>query len=135
MSKQSSASLSVVPVAPLGRIDAPDGLSKDESALWQKVVDSKPAEWFGEDSAPLLVEYVRCKSECDTLHLRVEAALAEGEPKAIKDAMQLRDMSARRLLSIGTKLRLTQQSRYTPSSAATASKGSSAPRKPWAVQR
>ena len=135
MSKPSTASLSVVPVQPLGRLQPPEGLSDSERALWQRVVDSKPADWFGEDSAPLLVEYVRCKSECDELHAQVEAALAGGEAKEIKDAMQLRDMSARRLLSIGTKMRLTQQSRYTSSAAATANKAASGPRKPWAVSR
>jgi hypothetical protein len=130
MSKQSGASLSVVPVQPLARVSAPDGLSREEAELWRQVVDSKPADWFGEDSAPLLVEYVRAKVSCDVLHAQVQAALAGGDPKEIKDAMQLRDMESRRLLSIGTKLRLTQQSRYTPKAAATADRGSNG-RKPW----
>lgn len=132
MSKPSSASLSVVPVQPLARVSAPDGLSKEEAQLWRQVVDSKPADWFGEDSAPLLMEYVRAKVSCDVLHAQVQAALAGGEAKEIKDAMQLRDMESRRLLSIGTKLRLTQQSRYTPKAASTADRGAGG-RKPWQV--
>lgn len=132
MSKPSSASLSVVPVQPIGRVSVPDGLSAEEAQLWTHVVDSKPADWFGEDSAPLLVEYVRAKVSCDVLHAQVQAALAGGEAKEIKDAMQLRDMESRRLLSIGTKLRLTQQSRYTPKAASTADRGAGG-RKPWQV--
>ena len=132
MSRKSGASLSVVPVQPIGRVEAPDGLSESEATLWRQVVDSKPAEWFGEDSSPLLLEYVRAKVSCDVLHAQVQAALAGGEPKEIKDAMQLRDMESRRLLSIGTKLRLTQQSRYTPKAAATADRGAGG-RKPWSV--
>jgi hypothetical protein len=121
-----------VPVQPLARVAPPDDLSAIERELWTRVVDSKPADWFGEDSAPLLHEYVRTKVSCDVLHAQVQAALAGGDAKEIKDAMQLRDMESRRLLSIGTKLRLTQQSRYTPKSAATADRGAGG-RKPWAV--
>jgi|SRR5690606_1953736 len=132
MSKKSSASLSVLPVQPLARLAPPEGLSKAEAEMWQAVVDSKPADWFAEDSAPLLLEYVRAKVSCDVLHAQVQAALSGGDPKEIKEAMQLRDMESRRLLSIGTKLRLTQQSRYTPKAASTANRGASS-RKPWQV--
>jgi len=133
MAKQSSASLSVVPVQPIGRLEVPAGLTGADAEFFRQVVDSKPADWFGEDTAPLLVEYVRAKRTCDALDLQVEAALAGGEVQDIKAAMQLRDMESRRLLSIGTKLRLTQQSRYTPKAAATASKGTGGA-KPWAVK-
>lgn len=133
MARQSSASLSVVPVRPLTRISPPDGFSPDEMRFWQSVVDSKPADWFGEDSAPLLTEYVRAKVSCDVLHLQVQAALADGEGADIARSMKLRDMEAKRLLSIGTKLRLTQQSRYTPKAASTATKGAGQAR-PWAIQ-
>lgn len=134
MGMKSAASLSVVPVTALARVQAPDTLTAEEAALWTRVVDSKPADWFGDDSVPLLVEYVRCVGECDVLHAMVAAALvSEEEGIGLKETMKLRDMASRRLLSIGTKLRLTQQSRYTSSAAATASKGSTA-RKPWAAR-
>lgn len=132
MSRQSAASLSVVQVQPLLRIAPPDGLSEDELGFWQTVVDSKPADWFGEDSAPLLLEYVRAKVSCDVLHAQVQAAFAGGEPADIKDALKLRDMESKRLLSIGTKLRLTQQSRYTPKAAATAAAKVGSQARPWA---
>lgn len=134
MSKKSAASLSVVPVTALGRIEAPSTLSASEKALWERVVDSKPAEWFGADSVPLLIEYVRCAGECDTLHDMVVQALTDGDDvPVLKDVMKLRDMASRRLLSIGTKLRLTQQSRYNPGTASTAT-AKTAARKPWAAR-
>src|SRR5690606_17171922 len=132
MSRKSTASLSVLPVQPLSRLPAPAWLGEEDAALWSAVVDSKPADWFGADSAPLLVEYVRTKVSCDVLQAQVQAALAGGDPEEIKDALQLRDMESRRLLSIGTKLGLTQQSRYTPKAAATADRGAGG-RKPWQV--
>ena len=137
MSKPSSASLSVVPVAPLARLSAPRGLSAEETELWQDVVDSKPVDWFQPDSAPLLVEYVRAVAMCDTLDLQIKAALAGGEdgesvkPSDLKWLLDMRDKESKRALSTATKLRLTQQARYTPQAAATANKKVGGER-PWA---
>lgn len=130
MSRESAASLSVLPVQALARVEAPVGLEAGELALFVAVVNSKPAEWFGEDSVPVLVEYVRAVGMCDLLDCQVKAAIAEGDAKVIKDAMQLRDMESKRMLQIATKLRLTQQSRYTPQAAATANKQAGGAR-PW----
>ena len=143
MARPSSAALSLVPPVQMSRIAAPDGLLDEELALWQAVVDSKPADWFGEDSAPLLVEYVRAKVMCDLLDLQVKAALNGGadyevEHLVAKDGLHLkallnmRDKESKRLLSIGTKLRLTQQSRYTPKAAATAAAKVGSQARPWA---
>lgn len=131
MAKRSAASLSVVPVVALARVDMPGGLTDAEAALWRAVVDSKPADWFGDDSAPLLVEYVRAKTTCDALDRLVKAAL-DDDAQDLKSALHARDIEAKRLLSIGTKLRLTQQSRYTPKAAATAQRGVGGKR-PWQV--
>lgn len=80
------------------------------------------------DSAPLLREYVRAVVMCDRLCTQIEVAIAEGQlPDKV---MKLRDMESKRLLSIGTKLRLTQQSRYTPKAASTANAKAGAGR-PW----
>lgn len=128
MARQSAASLSVVPVQPIGRIEPPKGLTPEELTLWRAVVDSKPADWFGEDSAPLLTEYVRAVHMCDRLREQIEVAIAEGEvPEKL---MRLRDMEAKRATSLATKLRMTQQSRYTPQAAATANKKAGNAR-PW----
>lgn len=137
MSRPSTASLSVVPVQALTRIQPPSDLTAEELALWTAVTESKPVEWFGEDSAPLLTEYVRAKVACDMLDVHVKVAMASvGDPetaKSVKDLLDMRDKESKRLLSIGTKLRLTQQSRYTPQAAATATKKAGGER-PWARQ-
>lgn len=120
MADKSTASLSVLPVKPVGRVEAPAGLTAEEVAHWDVIVDSMPSDWFSGSSVPVLVEYVRAKTSCDLLHCTVAAALAGGDAGEIKEAMKLRDMESRRLVSLATKLRLTQQSRYTPKAAATA---------------
>ena len=133
MAKQSTASLSVVPVSSLQRLAPPDGLLESEATLWRDVVDSKPADWFQADSAPLLVEYCRAVVMSGRLNLLVEAALAgdAGEDGlSLKDALKMRDLESKRAMSLATKLRLTQQSRYTPMASATADRKAGGAR-PW----
>ena len=134
MARESAASLAVLPVQALVRVEAPACLEEAERRLFVDVVNSKPAEWFGPDSVPVLVEYVRAVGMCDLLDCQVKAAIAEGDAKVIKEAMQLRDMESKRMLQIATKLRLTQQSRYTPQAAATANKQAGTAR-PWLRQQ
>lgn len=133
MSRKSTASLSVVQIGALARLSAPDDLTPEQAKLWAAVVDSKPAEWFAEDSAPLLKEYVRAVTMCDLLEVQIQAALAcieDGEPSILKTLLDMRDKESKRVLSTGTKMRLTQQSRYTPGASQTASNRAGAAR-PW----
>jgi hypothetical protein len=112
------------------RLPAPVGLSSAESTLWRAVVDSKPAVWFGPDSAPVLAEYVRAVVMCDTLASRLRHVLAGGTIDDVRLVLGLRDKESRRAALLATKLRLTQQSRYTPQSAATADTRATG-RRPW----
>lgn len=130
MAKPSSASLSVVPVVAMTRMAPPRGLSDDESRLWREVVDSKPVEWFQPDSAPLLTEYVRAVVMSGQLDAQLKAALVGSETGELKALLDMRDKESKRVVSIATKLRLTQQSRYTPQAAATANKKAAGGR-PW----
>lgn len=130
MSRKSTASLSVVPIGVPVRLAPPEDLTPEQAARWVAVVDSKPVEWFGPDSAPLLKEYVRAEAMCDLLAVQIEAGIAGGESGEVKALLDMRDKESKRLTSIATKLRLTQQSRYTPQAAATADKKASGAR-PW----
>jgi len=130
MSRKSTASLSVVAIGAPVRLAAPSDLTTDQAARWLAVVQSKPVDWFGPDSAPLLKEYVRAEAMCDLLALQIEAEIAGGEPGNLKALLDMRDKESKRLTSVATKLRLTQQSRYTPQAASTADKKAGSAR-PW----
>ena len=106
------------------------GASTCISAMWSEIVDSKPSDWFDLDSVPVLKEYIRAALTCDELAGVVERALESGDDKFMKSALDMRDKEARRVASLATKLRLTQQSRYTPQSAATANRKAGGKR-PW----
>src|SRR5687767_261427 len=123
--KSTASNLSLVPVEPIVRLQPPADLESEEAALWRRIVEAKPADYFGDESAPVLAEYVRASVMADLLDKQVKAAIAGGEASEIKSMLQLRDMESKRVLSIATKLRLTNQSRYTPQAAATASKKAS----------
>lgn len=117
------------------RLSPPAHLTAAQSALWAAVVETKPADWFGADSAPLLAEYVRAVEMCDRLSLQVEALIAgAAEPAELKMLLDMRDKESKRVASLGTKLRLTQQSRYTPRAAAGADARAGSPR-PWQFGR
>ena len=130
MSRQSAEALTLVPVTPWSGHPVPADLTEAESVLWREVIDSKPREWFGVDSLPVLKEFVRACAACDVLAPLVEKALASGKSKDMRDLMDIRNKEANRAAALATKLRLTQQSRYTPQASATANRKASG-RKPW----
>jgi hypothetical protein len=127
MPRKSAESMSLATVTNLpSRIDPPEGMPQDEAELWRSIVATKPVDWFQQDSAPLLTEYVRSKVMCD----RLAEMLKELNPDTMKGLLDMRDKESRRLASLACKLRLTQQSRYTPQAAATADRKSTTS-KPW----
>lgn len=123
MARPSKASLEVVSATALPtRLDPPEDFPLAESEVWRGVVNTKPVDWFEADSAPLLAEYCRAKVMCDRLAARIDHCA----PEELKDLLKMRDTESRRLATLGCKLRLTQQSRYTPKSASTANKAPNA---------
>lgn len=122
MARKSAASLSIIPQGVATPPPAPQDLSEAETALWVEIVESKPVDWFGPDSIPVLKEYVRASLLCDVLAAKVKRAIEGGEDEqvtvnVVKLFLDMRDKEARRAVSLATKLRLTPQSRYGPRTA------------------
>ena len=107
---------------PSVHLQPPEGMTDEQAVVWRTVVGARSADFFSPDSAPLLEEYCRVVVMCRLLALQVEAAIAGGDAGELKAILDIRDKESRRMTSIATKLRLTNQSRYTPQSAATAAK-------------
>ena len=116
----------VIPVAgPSVHLAPAPGLTDDQAQVWRETVGARSADYFGEDAAPLLEEYCRVVVMCRLLAVQIEAAISGGESGELKALLDMRDKESRRLTSIATKLRITNQSRYTPDKAAVkARKGS-----------
>lgn len=133
--RKSAASLSVVGgVTTINRLRAPETLTESESVLWAATINSKPAEWFGPEHVPLLVEYVRHVSTADMLTKQIQ----DFDPKWLEDGdgvKRLKDLTAMRAREAGVintlarSMRITHQAVYRADKAATIqSRGG---RKPW----
>ena len=120
------AGSNVISVAgPSVHLAPPDGLTDEQAQVWRETVGARSADFFGQDAVPMLEEYCRVVVMCRLLGVQIEAAIAaidSGEPSILKTLLDMRDKESKRLASLATKLRITNQSRYTPQAAATASK-------------
>lgn len=133
--RKSAASLSVVAAKSIdGRVSPPDDLTDFQKEVWDRTVANEAADVFKTAALQqLLKEYCRHVETADRLNSRIEVATQEGSSVPLQDLnilIRLRDCETKALSNLATKLRLTNQSRYTPQAAATASK-KAGDSKPW----
>ena len=134
--RKSAASLSVVAGTAIdGRPAAPSDLTVFQREVWDRIVNSESADFIrSAASQQLLKEYCR---HTESAH-RVSSMISLLEtPNAAVDLdeyeklLRMRDRETKALADKATKLRLTNQSRYTPQAAGTAAKKAATERKPW----
>lgn len=136
--RKSAAELEIIQAAGVpNRPDPPGDFTARQVAIWAGIVAEKPAGWFDAASVPLLAAYCRGVEFVEQL----AAAIAELGDECLTDPILLKrlrylsdmlDKQEKRLVTIATKLRLTQQSRYNPAAADTAHRNSVKP-KLWEV--
>lgn len=135
--RKSAATLTVVQGLFDGRPRPPLDLTSAQREVWERTVANEAATFFGTAALQqLLKEYCRHCMSAAKLAVMIEACEAAGVPD-VKDYDKLLGMRDRETKAIGdkaTKLRLTNQARYTPQAAATASKKVQ-DRKPWQVDQ
>lgn len=136
MSKKSLASLSVV--APMrGHLPVPpEHLTQAQAQIWTDVVATKPHDWFGADSFPVLSDYCRAIDMDNELAAVVNdfdrSSLTTYEGiQSWKALLKMQREQQKHVAMLATKLRLTPQSRYNAKSAATANNRVGLER-PWA---
>lgn len=137
MARQSRDALSVV-VGNLGlRPDPPTELTNSEAAIWRATVASESSDYFRTDALrELLKDYCRHKASAAGLSQQIslydlDTAMTPDLVKQAKNLLAMRREETAAAADKATKLRLTNQSRYTPQAAATAAKNASVQRKPW----
>ena len=133
MGRKSAASLSVVPKGIVTVLSAPKSLTARQAVIWREIVLARPASWFDPSNAPLLVGYVNAISSHEVLAKRsdtIETTLADADLKLLNRVHGMMERQAKLIQTFATKLRLTQQSRYTPAAAATAA-GKASSTRPW----
>jgi hypothetical protein len=122
---RSSAAIALIaPPTAVKRPDPPATLSKAAAAEWQRIVGSMPADWFRPETLPLLealcCAIVETKRLCDLTASFETSWMADPEGLArYEKLVALGVKQASLVVLLSTKLRLTHQSRYTPTKAAT----------------
>jgi hypothetical protein len=138
--RKSAASLSVIHGSVDQRPDAPAELTADEVAVWDRTVAHEAADVFGTAALQqMLKDYCRHVVAAERLGLVIEGHMSApgGEDgislKELDCLLKMRDRETKAIADKATKLRLTNQSRYTPKAAATAAKNAGQARKPWQI--
>lgn len=125
MPRKSVASLSVARPEFGGKAPPPHTLSDRQRALWLQIVNSKPAGWFTDDTQPMLAALVAHIETFELLEREfrgVNSLDTADKLGWLEKLARMRERESRAIASLSTKLRITQQSRYTPKAASTATK-------------
>lgn len=85
--------------------------------MFNRIVATRPAEFFDVATIPLLTEYCRIPIEVEIVTKAIEAFQAEwlnddNGLKRFKELTQIRDKAQKRMILLATKMRLSQQSRF-----------------------
>lgn len=139
--RKSTAALSIVARTDIdGRPKAPSDLTSFQAEVWDRTVANEAADTFKTAALQqLLKEYCRHVSSAHLLSEKIDAFDSqwldtdEGLDRYTR-LVRTRDCETKALADKATKLRLTNQSRYTPQAAGTAAKKNAADRKPWQIQ-
>ncbi len=93
------------------RPKAPADLIDEEVEIWAAVVNRMPADWFGDETLPLLSQYCRHVIQARRIAELIEKATAD--PKLhIADYERILRMQAREsgaIAQLATKMRISQQ--------------------------
>lgn len=134
--RKSAEGLTVVPFSPARAIfEPPADLSATEAEIFRSVVAGAPNNWFNSDSLPLLVEYSRAWDACNKLSAILNGGLEQiALAGGLKDLLGMREKQARLMVTLATKMRLTQQSKILPDKAGTLTARKAVSAAPWGDQ-
>ena len=111
-------------------------MTKEQAEIWERTVANEAADVFRTTALQqLLKEYCRHVASAKRLagliqNIEAQRELEGDDIGAYDKLLKMRDRETKAIADKATKLRLTNQSRYTPQAAATAAKKAS-DRKPW----
>ena len=119
------------------RPEPPADLTEDEAVIWRETTASEAADFFNTAALRgLLTDYCRHRAAADKITQVINQFQAEWlksaeGAKRYAGLLKMRDLEARGAADKATKLRLTNQARYTPQAASTASRNANKGPRPW----
>jgi hypothetical protein len=140
--RKSAASLSIVSMLGNERPAPPEELGEEEALEWQAIAGRMPADWFTRENFPLLADYcrhiVRARDLAQDIakfkRFPAEVRLTTDGVKRYDKLLGMADRERAAMVQLATRMRLTQQSRYTEKRAATAADRGKTVSKPWEVK-
>jgi hypothetical protein len=135
--RKSAASVEVVAGGFGKRPEPPADLTDDEAAIWRDTVSSEAADFFATAALrAMLADYCRHRASAEKVSVVINVFQADwlknaDGAKRYHGLLKMRDLETRAAADKATKLRLTNQSRYTPQAASTAARGAAKGLKPW----
>jgi hypothetical protein len=131
--RKSGASLQTVSIdCKSVRPAAPDCLTTNQAEVWKSVVKSMPADWFGAETHPLLIQFCRhtvTAREVDRLINEHEAC--ELNIRFYNRLLIMRARESAALTALARTMRMTQQARIDPKTAGRRVAGVSRVDLPW----
>lgn len=135
--RKSSAELNVVTVNLLTRPDAPESLNHRQKEVWDEVVSGEPVDFFQTGALQLLLasycRHIEASEKASAVidEFQTQWLKSEEGARRYDHLCKVRERETRAASSMATKLRITNQARYTPKAAATAAKNTTKLAKPW----
>lgn len=136
--RRSAADLSVVVAGTFGkRPEPPADLTQRQAEIWRETVASEHADFF--DSAALralLTDYCRHREAGEKISTVIDAFQAEWLKNSeganrYHQLLRMRELEVRAAVTVATKLRITNQAKYTRLTAGTAARQAAKGLKPW----
>jgi hypothetical protein len=119
------------------RAEPPPELPPRQVEIWLETVSTEPVEHFSSAATKaMLADYCAHRESVEN----IESVIRLFQPDWLKSAegvkryselIKIRDSETRAASTLATKLRLTNQSRYTPKTAATAARNTEKGFRPW----
>jgi hypothetical protein len=127
MPRKSAAALSIVkPVTFTPRPKPLAELTDEQQQVWRDITESMPSDWFPRCCYPLLAQL--CRHICEARF--IAGKLKKGAPnKTLADYdkwLSMQDRESKIINALSRSLRLTNQSRYAPSTAESKRKAAAA---------
>jgi hypothetical protein len=137
--RKSAAELAVVVAGEFGkRPEPPDFLTERQAEIWRETTATEPVEFLNSAaSRGLLADYCRHRQAAEDVSAIIDTFkpewLKNGEGvKRYQILLRIRETETAAAMRMARSLRLTNQSRYMPNTAARATFNRSGP-KPWEV--
>jgi hypothetical protein len=108
-----------------------------QAEIWRQTVASEPFDFFSSStSRNMLKDLCRYREAIENISQIIDSfdplwlKNAEGSKRYLT-LLKMRDLESKAMARMATKLRLTNQSRYTPQAAGTAGRNAASGLKPW----